>query len=97
VGLLRVILVACYLKLLDLSEWLHVIWGCLLLLCEWSLIGSCLVYVSGLILSGAAFVFFDWRVAWNSFICLSNVILLGNGLFYLSGFLLPRVASSYLE
>jgi len=52
-GLLRVILVACYLTLLDLSEWPHVIWGCLLL-CEWSVIWSCLVYVSGFILSGAA-------------------------------------------
>jgi hypothetical protein len=27
VGLLRFILVACYLKLLDLSEWLHVMWA----------------------------------------------------------------------
>lgn len=53
VGLLRLVLVACYLKLLDLSEWLHVIWGCLLL-CEWSVVWNCLVYVSGFILSGAA-------------------------------------------
>jgi hypothetical protein len=53
VGLLRVILVACYLKLLDLSEWLHVICGCLLM-CEWSAGWSYLVCVSGFILCGAA-------------------------------------------
>ena len=101
VGMLRVILVACYLRLLDLSEGLHVIWGLLIIVwvvCCLELLGLC----EWLYIIWGCFIFFDWPVTWNSLTCLGGIILLGDGLFYLSGFLLELLhliwsSLSYLE
>jgi len=101
VGLLRVILVACYLKLLDLSEWLHVIWGCLLL-CEWSVVWSCLVYVSGFIFFGTAlYSLFDLLLgtAWFVWVAyyLEMVYFIWVGFSYLQLLHLIWSSFSYLE